>query len=204
MSKWMKVLLLSLGSLCTLAMSIFLYNSQLEYEHLGKKAKIDKNITITLEKTSSDKDIRYLAHMSYINNGNQIVKFQRYINDDLINRIKNKEDLYVEYIPNQSNTERLSDESSSLKWFFSLFAGFTICLIYVIRGPSTPDSELSAAPLFLAWKIRILALVIGISCLFVGITYLIESFSKNLIEGILFLTIGSVFCWLFKISLRMR
>jgi hypothetical protein len=202
MPKWMKLLLLGLVGTTALGLAIMNYSDELEFSLHGKIAKINPDIVLSVEKRQDTKKESILASMSYVDQEGKVVKFRRYLPNNVIRELKNGKSIYVEYIPNEWNSERIHGQKAHIGVFVLAFLACVIGFTRVLRKPSAPDAAMGYTPLWMAWLIRVSLLMLAIGGTLGGGLGLLSS-RHGVVDAVL-LVVGIVFLWIFIKSLKMR
>ncbi|MBC3873590.1 hypothetical protein [Undibacterium flavidum] len=138
MSKWLKILCLTLFTVTFFAITLVVYISENDLKKFGKRAAVDPIKDFVEETRTSTKFFSKIvsksqwATMTY-NDGIKKVTFKREITGDVLNKFRNGEQVFVLYIPNDYNTEQFEGYSSEITFPFIAFLISCGVLIFVIK-----------------------------------------------------------------------
>lgn len=140
MSKSLQVLILVLISAGSLFLTWTTYDSNSNFQKRGKTALVDpptqyteetrtkKKVLTGIESTSTSR----WAEMTYPLEGGGKTTFKRELSDDILNKFKRGEKVFVEYLPGEYNTERFKGEEPSVLYPLLAFLAAAAGLVFVI------------------------------------------------------------------------
>lgn len=140
MSKWLQVLLLALAAAGSLFITWTTYDSNSNFQKRGKTALVDPPAQYTEETRTKTKVLTGIqssttsrwAEMSYTAEGGSKVAFKRELSDDILNKLKRGEKVYVEYLPGEYNSERFKGEEPGVLYPLLAFVAAAAALGFVI------------------------------------------------------------------------
>ena len=142
MSGWPTAILLLLIATGCLGLALLDYRENSKFEKYGETAlvqPIDSYIerTTTTKKRIGPDEVSVLkdATMSYVDKDKKTITFSRLLSDDILQKFRNRQPVYVEYIPGELNSERFKGETSKTWMFILLFLGFLGGAVYVLQRP---------------------------------------------------------------------
>jgi hypothetical protein len=141
MSKWLKVLCLALASAALLFLTWITYKENADFSSRGKVALVDppaeyveetrtkKRALTGIETTSKTK----WATMTYTDGAGRKITFKRNLSDEVLAGFQQGRPVYIEYLPDEYNTERFPGTSFSAAWPLAAFLAAFAWLAVVIR-----------------------------------------------------------------------
>jgi hypothetical protein len=148
MSKWLKVLCLSLASAAFLFVTWITYSENASFRRHGKVALVDppaqyveetrtkKKVLTGIETTSKTK----WATMTYTDSAGRKITFKRNLSDEVLASFEQGRPVHVEYLPDEYNTERFVGTGFSAAWPLMVFLATFAWLVAVIRKTPASDS----------------------------------------------------------------
>ena len=203
MSKWLQVTILLLLSTGSVWLTVYLYQTDLDYLRRGVAVPVVSDVKFTQEKSGT------LAHMAYQDQQGSTVSFKRFVSADLQTRLRARQPVQVQYIPGEWNSERFHGESSGV-WQWALASlGFIGALVWTARrpGPSTEQDVALQAPagpiaLIVSWLLRGIILMMAVGGLLAGVAGFAGGSAGS--QDAILLLVGLAFAGLFALSLKLR
>lgn len=141
MSKWLEVSICIIITLMLLAITWIAYSEEEKFTKSGETALVTPPTqfiaeTRTVKKRfTEEKNTQIWAEMSYTSVNNTVVKFKRTLSDEMVHEFLTNTPVYVEYIPNEFNTERFRGETNKTNIIAIITFIFLVITIYVIKKP---------------------------------------------------------------------
>ncbi|MDP2226733.1 MAG: hypothetical protein Q8J78_04580 [Moraxellaceae bacterium] len=220
MSKWMKVLLLSIFFIATSMLTVSQYGIEKKYSLHGRQAVATVDEIRFVEQarpsgqrprlfdSADDRTEKYrsaLAVLSYVNRDGVLVTFEKSLSESERSLLAKQGSHPIEYISFERNSERFPE---SWPKFLVILGGVSfislLLLIRVVRTPSEVDDDDDApTPAFMAWPLRGGLLLMAVGGVSAGVIGVLTSSSPGA-DDFFVLGAGIACGWAFFKSLSMR